>query len=104
RGDLAALTPDRVVRMEVDGRRLGRPEDIAAILRCLQEAQWSFTRRTLSRAVPLVLTLSDGSVRPYEVTRASDGSGAGIHDPRRAAYSFSRTLPQVLSAAGAPLP
>jgi hypothetical protein len=104
RRDVAELTPDRVVQMELEGRRLNRAEDVAAVLRSIQDAQFSFNRRALSREVPLALTLTDGSVRRYGVARALNESGARIRDPRRSAYSFSPTLPQLLSRAGAPLP
>jgi hypothetical protein len=91
--------------MEVDGHPLPRPEDTAAVVRCLHEVTWSpFPRRTLSRAVPLVLTLLDGASREYEVQRSLNDPGARIHFPRESAYAFSPTLPEVLSRAGAPLP
>ena len=104
RRDLAELTPDKVVQLELDGRRLNRAEDVGAVLRSLQDAQFSFTRRALSREVPLAVTLTDGSVRQYGIARALNDSGARIHDLRRSGYSFSPTLPQLLSRAGAPLP
>ena len=37
RRDLAELTPDRIARVELDGRPLGRPDDVTAVIRCLQE-------------------------------------------------------------------
>ncbi len=104
RRDLAELTPDRISRVELDGRRLGRPEDVAAVVRALQEAEWVFRNHRLALEAPLVFTLSDGSVRRYDVARALDVSGARIHDVRQSAYSFSPTMPDVLSRAGTPLP
>jgi hypothetical protein len=104
RRDIAELTADKVGQMELEGHRLNRPEAVASVVRSLQDAQFSFTRRALSREVPLFVTLTDGSVHRYDIARALNDSGARIRDSRRSAYSFSPTLPQVLSRAGAPLP
>jgi len=104
RRNLAELTPDKISGMELDGRRVERAEDIAAVVRCLRDAEGAFTHRSFSREVPLLVTLADGSVHRYDLSRALNGSGARIHDVRQSAYSFSGTLPQALSRASAPLP
>jgi len=65
RRDLAHLTSDTISHMELDGRRIDRAEDIAAVVRCFQEAEWSFTRRTLSREVPLALSLNWPTLRTF---------------------------------------
>jgi hypothetical protein len=106
RRDLAELTHENVTRVELDGHPIGRPEDAGAVVEGLREADWWFFtyHRRLSRAVPLIVTLSNGGVRRYEVARALDGSGAVIRFSGHPGSALSLALPQALSAAGAPLP
>jgi len=112
RRGLAELTPERVERLEVDGRALESPTDVDAVLRCLRETEWfSSNHGGWRRTVPLVVTLSDGAVRRYQVARYTREPGAVIAFVRPGAfgtwqdgYAFSAALPVALSAAGAPLP
>jgi len=112
RQGLAKLTPERVQRVEVDGHQLGPPERVGDVLQSLREAEWfSVNHGGWARPVPLVVTLSDGAVRRYEVARYTREAGAVIAFVRPGSfgtwhdgYAFSPALPRALSAAGAPLP
>ena len=112
RRGLAELTPERVQRLEVDGRGVGSPADVEAVVQCLRETEWfSANHGGWKRTVPLVVTLSDGTVRRYQVARYTREPGAVIAFVRPGSfgtwqdgYAFSAALPVALSAAGAPLP
>ena len=109
---LAELMPERVRHVELDRRMLEDPAKVTEVLRCLREAEWfSPNHGGWGRAVPLVMTLTDGRTLRLQVARYLREPGAVIAFTRPGpvgsgddGYAFSPVLTQALSGAGAPLP
>jgi hypothetical protein len=112
RHGLAALTPERVRQVQVEGRLLPSSGQLDAVLASLREAEWfSPNHGGWGRMVPMVVTLSDGTIHRYRVARYTREVGTVIAFERSGlwgtwsdGYAFSPGLPQALAAAGAPLP
>ncbi|HYM76442.1 MAG TPA: hypothetical protein VE377_10740 [Candidatus Dormibacteraeota bacterium] len=103
--ELSQLRSEAVERIQVGHETITDREQIALIVRVLNQPEW-FELRRGDRAdeIPFVIRLSDGRQYEYSATRYQHGEGTALLSTGTGREAFYRNLPSVLARAGIAIP